>query len=127
MYERGIRGFLKKDENGYVLSFQKSKDNWFAGVFYKEIGTDFNNGIFKYICGGGSKQVRGLEDQVKDLIKEPPNINVKEKGKSLLHSQRVAQLGALNEKTVRTLNGERRTVFVMKKKRFAHLLLLTLP
>lgn len=77
MYERGIRGFLKKDENGYVLSFQKSKDNWFAGVFYKEIGTDFNNGIFKYICGGESKQVRVLEDHVTDSIKEPPNINVK--------------------------------------------------
>src|SRR5699024_11506350 len=94
--------------------------------FYKEIGTDFNNGIFKYICGGESKQGRVLEDHVTDSIKEPPNINVKKKGKSLLHSQRETNLVSINEKTVRTLNGERRTVFVMKKKRFAHVLLLTL-
>src|SRR5699024_5649851 len=97
MYERGIRGFLKKDENGYVLSFQKSKDNWFAGVFYKEIGTDFNNGIFKYICGGESKQVRGLEDHVTDSIKEPPNINVKKKGKSLMHFQVGKKRASINE------------------------------
>src|SRR5699024_10428158 len=77
MYERGIRGFLKKDESGYVFSFHKSQDNCFAVVFYKEIGTDFNNGIFKDICGGESNQVRVLEDHVTDATKEPPNINVK--------------------------------------------------
>src|SRR5699024_8676018 len=49
MYEKGIRGFLQKEGNGYVLSFTKSKHNFFEGVFYKEIGTDFNNGIFKYV------------------------------------------------------------------------------
>src|SRR5699024_9472855 len=51
-YEKGIRGFLRQEENGYVLTFAKSKQNLFEGVFYKEIGTDFNNGMFKYVCGG---------------------------------------------------------------------------
>ena len=46
MYEKGIRGFLQKDGEGFVLTFTKSKKNLFEGVFYKEIGTDFNNGIF---------------------------------------------------------------------------------
>jgi len=77
MYEKGIRGFLKRDEEGYVLSFAKSKENLFEGVFYKEIGTDFNNGMFKYVCGGTSHQVKVMEDRVVEEIKDPPNINIK--------------------------------------------------
>lgn len=76
-YERGIRGYLQKGESGFILSFAKSKKNLFEGVFYKEIGTDFNNGIFKFVCGGESHQVRVMEDHVIDEIKEPPNINVR--------------------------------------------------
>jgi len=79
MYEKGIRGFLRKNKDGFVLSFTKSKQNLFEGVFYKEIGTDFNNGIFKFVCGGKSHQVRIIEDHVIDEIKEPPNININEK------------------------------------------------
>src|SRR5699024_6215133 len=37
-YEKGIQGFLKKDQPRFVLSFTKSKDNLFEGVFYTEIG-----------------------------------------------------------------------------------------
>lgn len=79
MYEKGIRGFLKRDGEGYVLSFTKSKENLFEGVFYKEIGTDFNNGMFKYVCGGTSHQVKVLEDHVVEDIKDPPNIKLKNK------------------------------------------------
>ncbi|MEI3604361.1 histidine kinase [Pseudogracilibacillus sp. SE30717A] len=79
MYEKGIRGYLRKDETGFVLSFTKSKRNLFEGVFYKEIGTDFNNGIFKFVCGGKSHQVRVTEDHVVEEIKEAPNININEK------------------------------------------------
>lgn len=74
MYEKGIRGYLRKEGDGYVLTFAKSKENLFEGVFYKEIGTDFNNGIFKYVCGGESHQVRVEEDYVTEEIKESPNI-----------------------------------------------------
>src|SRR5699024_1244757 len=77
MYEKGIRGFLQKDKDGFVLTFTKSKLNLFEGVFYKEIGTDFNNGMFKYVCGGKSHQVRVLEDHVVEPIKEHPNIKIK--------------------------------------------------
>lgn len=76
MYEKGIRGYLQKDKAGYVLTFAKSKKNLFEGVFYKEIGTDFNNGIFKYVCGGESHQVRVAEDHVIEEINEPPNIKI---------------------------------------------------
>lgn len=74
MYEKGIRGYLRKEADSYVLTFTKSKENLFEGVFYKEIGTDFNNGIFKYVCGGKSHQVRVEEDHVMEDIKEAPNI-----------------------------------------------------
>lgn len=74
MYEKGIRGFLRKENDQYVLTFAKSKENLFEGVFYKEIGTDFNNGMFKYVCGGKSHQIRIEEDRVTEDIKESPNI-----------------------------------------------------
>src|SRR5699024_1220619 len=74
MYEKGIRGYLKREGKGFVLSFTKSKENLFEGVFYKEIGTDFNNGIFKYVCGGESHQVKVREDNVMEKIKDRPNI-----------------------------------------------------
>src|SRR5699024_1222486 len=74
MYEKEIRGFVQREGNGYVLLFTKSEHNFFAGVFYKEIGTDFNNGIFKYVRVGKSHQVRVTEDRVTEKIKELPNI-----------------------------------------------------
>ena len=74
MYEKGIRGFLQKDEDKLLLTFMKSKHNYFEGVFYKEIGTDFNNGIFKFVYGGHSHQVRVTDGRVTDKIKEPPNV-----------------------------------------------------
>src|SRR5690625_4482495 len=36
IYEKGIRGYLRKEDAGFVLTFTKSKDNLFEGVFYKE-------------------------------------------------------------------------------------------
>jgi len=73
-YEKGVRGFLQKDQDGYQLSFTKSKKNQYEGIFYKEIGTDFNNGIFKYVYSGKTFQVHVTEDRVAEEIKEPPNL-----------------------------------------------------
>lgn len=73
-YEKGIRGFLKKDDKGYYLSFTRSKENYFEGVFYKEIGTDFNNGMFKFVYGGKTHQVQITENRVNEPINEPSNL-----------------------------------------------------
>ncbi len=73
-YEKGVRGFLKKGPDGYELSFTKSKENHYEGVFYKEIGTDFNNGMFKFVCDRKTLQVHVKENHVTDNIKEPPNL-----------------------------------------------------
>lgn len=77
IYEKGIRGFLQKEANGFVLSFTKSNKNYFEGVFYKEIGTDFDNGYFKYVCGGKSHEVEIMEGHVMEEIKDAPNLKVK--------------------------------------------------
>jgi K+-sensing histidine kinase KdpD len=75
-YEKGVRGFLQKDSEGYQLTFTRSKKNQYEGIFYKEIGTDFNNGIFKYVYNGRTFQVHVTEDRVApETIKEPPNLD----------------------------------------------------
>lgn len=74
IYEKGVRGFLQRDETGYQLSFTKSKHNRYEGVFYKEIGTDFDNGMFKFARGGKTYQVHVTECRVTEAIKEPPNL-----------------------------------------------------
>lgn len=73
-YEKGVRGFLHKDADHYVLTFTKSKKNQYEGVFYKEVGTDFNNGMFKFVYSGKTHQVEVMENKVLEKIKEPPNL-----------------------------------------------------
>lgn len=73
-YEPGVRAFLQKDGNKMRLRFTKSKNNDYEGIFYKEIGTDFNNGKFKFVYKGKTYQVDVAEDIVTEKIKEPPNV-----------------------------------------------------
>lgn len=74
-YEKGVRGFLQKDEEGiYRLSFARSKHNLYEGIFYKEVGTDFNNGIFKFVNDQGKvSKVHITEDICTGKITDPPN------------------------------------------------------
>lgn len=74
MYEKGVRAFLVNEDGDYILSFTRSKQNEYEGIFYKEIGTDFNNGIFKFHYGGKTVQVDILEDKAVEKITEPPNV-----------------------------------------------------
>ncbi|WP_373894203.1 histidine kinase [Virgibacillus natechei] len=74
-YEKGVRGFLRQDDDSYRLSFTRAKNNLYEGIFYKEIGTDFNNGVFKFVNNEGKTcQVHVTEDNVTGVIKEPPNL-----------------------------------------------------
>ena len=73
-YEKGVRGFLQPDKDGYRLTFTRSKDNLYEGIFYKETGTDFNNGIFKFMNHGKTCQVHITEDIVTGKMVEPPNL-----------------------------------------------------
>lgn len=47
-YEKGVRAYLMKDEEHYKVAFTCPKMASIEGIFFKEIGTDFDNGIFKF-------------------------------------------------------------------------------
>lgn len=64
-YERGVRAYLVSDGDGcYHLSFARSKKCQLEGIFYKEIGTDFNNGLFKFNVNGKTYHVHVTDNKV---------------------------------------------------------------
>ncbi len=66
MFEKGVRAYLVKDGNSYRVEFTLSKEACYKGIFFKEIGTDFNNGIFKFMCNHKMCQVHIADDMVAD-------------------------------------------------------------
>jgi two-component system, OmpR family, sensor histidine kinase KdpD len=66
-FEKGIRAYLVKDGEHYRLIFKHTKDIEFEGIFFKEIGTDFNNGIFKFMKDQETIHVQVNEDIVSNL------------------------------------------------------------
>lgn len=67
-FEKGIRAYLLQDEKGHKLSFgYTSEQDVYEGIFYKEVGTDFNNGIFKFMHDGKVIEVQVMDDYVDDL------------------------------------------------------------
>lgn len=66
-YEPGVRAYLVKEGDHYRLVFKHTKDAIYEGIFFKEIGTDFNNGVFKFMKGKEMLQVQVSDDLVKDF------------------------------------------------------------
>lgn len=66
MFEKGVRAYLVEDEEGFRINFTLSKEVQFEGIFFKEIGTDFNNGIFKFMFNNNMCQVHITDDRVTD-------------------------------------------------------------
>ena len=75
-FEKGVRAYLIKEENHYRLIFNHTRDIEFEGIFFKEIGTDFNNGIFKFMKNKETLQVHVVEDYVKDLTHVDMNVTI---------------------------------------------------
>ncbi|USK69720.1 universal stress protein [Peribacillus asahii] len=71
-FEKGVRAYLIKENDEYRLTFNHTKNVEFEGIFFKELGTDFNNGIFKFMKNKETLQVHVIEDYVKDLT----NVNM---------------------------------------------------
>lgn len=63
-FERGVRGYLVKDEAGYRLTFQHTPGEAYEGIFFKELGTDFNNGVFRFVRGKQELEVHVVDDYV---------------------------------------------------------------
>ncbi|MEK3890719.1 histidine kinase [Bacillus sp. FSL K6-3431] len=71
-FEKGVRGYLVKDGDNYRLSFSSSKEVQHEGIFYKEIGTDFNNGVFKFMKHDKTCQVHITDDKITEPIQFCP-------------------------------------------------------
>lgn len=71
-FEKGVRAYLIEDEKGFKLSFNYTEDIAYEGFFYKEFGTDFNNGVFKFMKGNQMIELHIRDDyvsEIKDLLK----------------------------------------------------------
>ena len=75
-FEKGVRAYLLKEDNHdkYRLGFSYTKDTKYEGIFFKDVGTDFNNGVFKFMKNNEMIHVCVTEDYVTDLAKTV-NIN----------------------------------------------------
>jgi K+-sensing histidine kinase KdpD len=73
-FERGVRAYLREQDGGLRLCFDHSNhEQVYEGIFYKEVGTDFNNGIFKFMKGGRTWEVHVVDDWVKDWKDDEPD------------------------------------------------------
>ncbi len=66
-YDKGVRAYLVKDAEDFRLVFKHSKNVVHEGIFFKECGTDFNNGVFKFLHEKKMLHVEVVEDYVKDF------------------------------------------------------------
>lgn len=64
IYERGIRAYLVPENNEYKIAFVCPKMQAIEGIFFKEIGTDFDNGIFKFSFEGNMYELTITESLV---------------------------------------------------------------
>jgi len=66
-YDKGIRAYLLEVDGGYRLCFNHTHLDKYEGIFYKEVGTDFNNGVFKFMKDNEMIEVPVIDDHVKDI------------------------------------------------------------
>lgn len=66
IYETGIRCYIVEDQDGYKLCSHYPSKFVHEGIFYKEVGTDFNNGIFKFMYRGKAYELIIHDNHVAD-------------------------------------------------------------
>jgi two-component system sensor histidine kinase KdpD len=66
-YNKGVRAYLVKEGEYYRVIFKHTRDVKFEGIFFKEIGTDFNNGVFTFMKDKQTLRVRVANNMIKDL------------------------------------------------------------
>ncbi|SDI33016.1 histidine kinase [Natribacillus halophilus] len=76
-FEKGVRAYLVPEGDQYRLTFNHTEDKAYEGYFFKELGTDFNNGIFKFMKDNETMQVHVTDDYVKEL----KNVSITESAK----------------------------------------------
>lgn len=63
-FETGVRCYLVRENDDYKISFAQRKDCQVEGIFFKEIGTDFNNGVFKFMKDNKIYQLEVTDDLI---------------------------------------------------------------
>ncbi|MDQ0269883.1 universal stress protein [Cytobacillus purgationiresistens] len=66
-YEKGVRAYLVKQDDHYRVTFKHTNNIAYEGIFFKDFGTDFDNGVFKFMKDKETIQVAVVEDIVTDL------------------------------------------------------------
>lgn len=68
IYEKGVRAYaIAEGENHFKIGFTCPTNQSLEGIFFKEIGTDFDNGIFKFSFNNKMHEVTVTEG----IILEP--------------------------------------------------------
>ncbi|WP_096273290.1 universal stress protein [Paucisalibacillus globulus] len=81
-FQRGCRAYLSKEEDHYRLTFKHSNSVDYEGIFFKEQGTDFDNGIFKFMRDKEMFKVQVTDGTVKELKKVEMNVDYEQESKS---------------------------------------------
>lgn len=66
-YEKGVRAYLIKENDSFKVAFTCPKYVSIEGIFFKQIGTDFDNGIFKFTYNDKMHEVHITEGFVVDI------------------------------------------------------------
>ena len=77
-FQRGCRAYLTKEDQRYRLSFKHDKQIDYEGIFFKEQGTDFDNGIFKFMKDKEMYHVQVSDGIVKELKKVEMSVSYEE-------------------------------------------------
>lgn len=76
IYEKGVRAYLVTQEEDFKVAFTCPKITYIEGIFFKEIGTDFDNGIFKFNHDGKMYELTITEGVVVNPEKIPDGVNL---------------------------------------------------
>ena len=66
-FENGERAYLIKDGDRYYVSFVSREHVVCEGIFFKELGTDFDNGVFKFMYKGALHEVNIDDGNIDDI------------------------------------------------------------
>lgn len=76
IYEKGVRAYLALQDGDFKVAFTCPKLTYIEGIFFKEIGTDFDNGIFKFNHNGKMYELTITEGIVINPEKIPDGVNL---------------------------------------------------
>ena len=77
VFEKGVRAYLVVDGDTYKVSFTFAKNMCQEGIFFKEVGTDFDNGIFKFMHNNKMHQVHIQDNLCTDSSQVPDGCSLK--------------------------------------------------